>query len=79
MRSYVKAVFWGKVIRVEETTSYHETNGPVIVKGDILQQRLGDNYSFIMKDQVVEQCVTTHSKVTKRKGIAESTYQSTIP
>ncbi|MGF6948030.1 8-oxo-dGTP diphosphatase [Neobacillus sp. B4I6] len=67
MRSYVKAVFWGKVARVEETTSYHETNGPVVVKGDILQQRFEDDYSFIMKDQVVEQCVKLIQKVQNEK------------
>ncbi len=67
MRSFVKAVFWGKVIQVEETTSYHETNGPVIVKGDILQHRLGDSYSFIMKDQVVERCVQFIQKLQNEK------------
>jgi 8-oxo-dGTP diphosphatase len=67
MRSFVKAVFWAKVIRVEETTSYHETNGPVFVKGDILQQRFGDSFSFIMKDQVVERCVQLIQKLQNEK------------
>ena len=67
MKSYVKAVFWGKVDRVEETTSYHETKGPVLVTGDILQKRFGDHYSFIMKDQVVEQCVTHIRKLQNEK------------
>ncbi|WP_066258315.1 RNA deprotection pyrophosphohydrolase [Neobacillus drentensis] len=67
MKSYVKAVFWGKVDRVEETTSYHETRGPVLVTGDILQKRFGDHYSFIMKDQVVEQCVTLIQKLQNEK------------
>ena len=67
MKSFVKAVFWGKVNRVEETTSYHETNGPVIVNGDLLQQRFGDQYSFIMKDQVVEQCVKFIQKLQNEK------------
>jgi 8-oxo-dGTP diphosphatase len=55
--SFVKAVFWGRVKKVEETSNYYETNGPVVVKGDILKLRFGDDYSFIMKDQVVEECI----------------------
>lgn len=55
--SFVKAVFWGRVIRLEQTNSYHETNGPVVVKGDLLTLRFGADYSFIMKDRVVEECL----------------------
>lgn len=55
--SFVKAVFWGKVKRMEETGSYHETYGPVRIKGDLLEKRYGEEYSFIMKDQVVEECL----------------------
>ncbi|WP_066063252.1 RNA deprotection pyrophosphohydrolase [Neobacillus soli] len=54
---FVKAVFWGKVKRVETADTYLETNGPVTVKGDILQLRQRADYSFIMKDQVVEECI----------------------
>ncbi|MFF2449195.1 RNA deprotection pyrophosphohydrolase [Neobacillus sp. NPDC058068] len=54
---FVKSVFWGKVQRVDETSNYYETNGPVTIKGDILQLRFGDEYSFIMKDRVVEECI----------------------
>ncbi len=54
---FVKAVFWGKVKRLEKTSSYFETNGPVLVKGDLLQLRFGPKYSFIMKDQVVAECI----------------------
>ncbi|MEH7745523.1 nucleoside triphosphatase YtkD, partial [Neobacillus drentensis] len=62
-RSFVKIVFWGKVKRIEKTSGYYETNGPVLVHGDILSQRFGDTYSFIMKDQVVEQCVKLIQKL----------------
>jgi 8-oxo-dGTP diphosphatase len=55
--SFVKAVFLGKVKRVEETSSYYETDGPVVVEGNLLQLRFGNGYSFIMKDQVVEECI----------------------
>jgi len=62
-KSFVKIVFWGKVNRIEKTSGYYETNGPVLVQGDILSQRFGDTYSFIMKDQVVEQCVKLIQKL----------------
>jgi 8-oxo-dGTP diphosphatase len=55
--SFVKAVYWGKVRSIEETAHYHETKGPVVVKGDILKLRFDDYYSFIMKDFVVEECI----------------------
>lgn len=53
--TFVKAVFWGKVTKIEATNSYFETNGPVIMKGELLQQRLGEQFSFIMKDGVVKE------------------------
>ncbi|MBO0960294.1 nucleoside triphosphatase YtkD [Neobacillus sp. MM2021_6] len=54
---FVKTVFWGQVESVMETNSYFETNGPVIIKGDILQQRFRDDFSFIMQDEVIEECI----------------------
>ncbi|WHY85085.1 nucleoside triphosphatase YtkD [Neobacillus novalis] len=64
---FVKSVFWGKVKRIDETSSYHETNGPVTVNGDILQLRFGEEYSFIMKDRVVEECITHIQTLQKEK------------
>lgn len=55
--SFVKTVFWGKVNSLEKSSSYFETNGPVLVDGDLLQLRFGQEYSFIMKDRVVEECI----------------------
>ncbi|WML40923.1 nucleoside triphosphatase YtkD [Neobacillus sp. OS1-2] len=54
---FVKTVFWGRVESVMKTNSYFETNGPVIIKGDILQQRFRDDFSFIMQDEVIEECI----------------------
>jgi 8-oxo-dGTP diphosphatase len=65
--SFVKAVYWGRVNRVEETSSYHETNGPVMIKGDILQQRFQNHYSFIMKDQVTEECIKHIHRIQNKK------------
>ncbi|MCM3692020.1 RNA deprotection pyrophosphohydrolase [Neobacillus niacini] len=55
--SFVKAVFWGKIKSISKTNNYYETNGPVVVEGDILQLRFGDEYSFIMKDEVIPACI----------------------
>ncbi|MCM3571239.1 RNA deprotection pyrophosphohydrolase [Neobacillus mesonae] len=54
---FVKAVFWGKVKFLEKSNHYFETNGPVLVDENLLKQRFGQDYSFIMKDQVVEECI----------------------
>jgi 8-oxo-dGTP diphosphatase len=56
--AFVKAVFWGMVVGINPKNDYLETNGPVLVSGDILKLRLGQEYSFIMKDQVIEECIT---------------------
>ncbi len=53
--SFVKAVYRGNVERLEETNSYYETGGPSIVSGDLLNKRFGEEYSFIMKDRVIEE------------------------
>ncbi|OIK12820.1 nucleoside triphosphatase YtkD [Bacillus sp. MUM 116] len=54
---FVKAVFHGNVDSISKTNTYYETNGPVFIKGDLLQKRFEDEFSFIMKDQVVEECL----------------------
>ncbi|XJZ26579.1 RNA deprotection pyrophosphohydrolase [Bacillota bacterium Lsc_1132] len=54
---FVKAVFWGKIKTIEVKKDYLETKGPVVVKGDILKLRHGKEYSFIMKDRVIEECI----------------------
>ncbi|PFP27890.1 nucleoside triphosphatase YtkD [Bacillus sp. AFS073361] len=66
-KSFVKTVFWGNVKRIEKTSGYYETDGPVLVQGDILTQRFGDTYSFIMKDQVIEQCVKHIQRIKEQK------------
>lgn len=55
--SFVKAVFWGEVDKLENTESYFETNGPQLLNGDLLALRFGSEFSFIMKDRVVEECL----------------------
>ncbi|NRD76232.1 nucleoside triphosphatase YtkD [Bacillus sp. BRMEA1] len=55
--AFVKSVFWGRVNTIEQTKSYHETNGPDVVQGDLSRVRFDKEYSFIMKDQVIEECL----------------------
>jgi 8-oxo-dGTP diphosphatase len=52
--TFVKAVFYGEVDTIEKRDTYYETNGPVLIDGDIRKLRHGKNYSFIMKDLVIE-------------------------
>jgi 8-oxo-dGTP diphosphatase len=65
--SFVKAVFWGKIKSISKTNNYYETNGPFVVKGDILQVRYGDEYSFIMKDDVIPACINYINKLQIEK------------
>lgn len=51
--SFVKAIFFAKVDRLEKTKTYYETNGPVQVGEQLLIERFSSKYSFIMQDEVV--------------------------
>lgn len=53
--TFVKAIFLGNVDKMEEKGHYFETAGPVLIDGDLLKLRWSEQYSFIMKDEVVEQ------------------------
>ncbi|WP_080844339.1 RNA deprotection pyrophosphohydrolase [Cytobacillus gottheilii] len=52
--SYVKAVFFAELADLSVLESYLETNGPVLMEGDILQKRWESQFSFIMQDDIVE-------------------------
>ncbi len=52
--SFVKAIFYAEVAYLESKEDYFETNGPVLVGGDLLSLRFQDSYSFIMKDKIIE-------------------------
>lgn len=53
-RSFVKRIFYTEIDTIIEKDDYLETGGPVLVSGNLLEQRMGENYSFIMKDDVVK-------------------------
>ncbi|HAQ06952.1 MAG TPA: nucleoside triphosphatase YtkD [Bacillus bacterium] len=52
--TFVKRIFYADIEKVIEQTDYYETNGPQLVNGDLLSERMSDQYSFIMKDDVVK-------------------------
>ncbi|KAB2338909.1 nucleoside triphosphatase YtkD [Cytobacillus depressus] len=64
--SFVKAIFFGNVEKLEEKGHYYETNGPVLIDGDILTRRWAPEYSFIMKDAVVEKSI---NRILEKNGM----------
>ncbi|WP_394239489.1 RNA deprotection pyrophosphohydrolase [Niallia oryzisoli] len=52
--SFVKAIFYAEAASLQPQENYYETNGPVLIGGDLLSLRFQDSYSFIMKDKVIE-------------------------
>lgn len=52
--SFVKRIFYGEAEKIVPQDDYLETAGPVLVRGDMLVERMKDEYSFIMKDDVIK-------------------------
>ena len=52
--SFVKAIYYAEVETLSTKETYLETDGPILIGGDLLSLRFQDSYSFIMKDRVVE-------------------------
>lgn len=59
---FVKAIFYGEVEELQENSHYYETEGPKLVGGELLSKRFGEEYSFIMKDAVIERTIQYISK-----------------
>jgi len=55
--SFVKAIFFSTINKMDEKDNYFETAGPKLIEGDLLSLRWGEDFSFIMKDQVVEKSI----------------------
>ena len=51
--SFVKRIFYSEIEKIVEMDDYLETGGPVLVNDDLLTERMKENYSYIMKDNVV--------------------------
>lgn len=56
--SFVKAIFYGEVEGVLVKDHYMETDGPILVGDELLEARQSNEYSYIMKDLVIEKSVT---------------------
>lgn len=52
-RPFVKAVLFADVLHLHKESHYYETEGPVLIKGEIEKKIQGEEFSFIMKDEVV--------------------------
>lgn len=62
--TFTKAIFYAQVDVLTEQNHYFETSGPVLVSHeDLLSERLNENYSFIMKDKVIEQSLQYIEKI----------------
>jgi 8-oxo-dGTP diphosphatase len=51
---FVKAIFYGEIKELIRKDDFLETDGPVFIDDPHLSDRLSGEYSFIMKDSVVE-------------------------
>lgn len=55
---FVKAVFFCEVKSIEKQEHYYETEGPVLFQGDnLLKERFKPQFSFIMQDEVMKECL----------------------
>jgi 8-oxo-dGTP diphosphatase len=52
--SFVKAIFYGEIKELIRKEDFLETDGPVFIDDPQLNERFSDEFSFIMKDRVVE-------------------------
>lgn len=55
--AFVKAIFYGGVKHIETSGHYFETKGPRLVGKELMEKRFGEEYSFIMKDNVVGEAI----------------------
>ncbi|MEH7525637.1 nucleoside triphosphatase YtkD [Bacillus sp. JJ1503] len=55
--TFVKAIFYASIDKLDGKEHYFETKGPVLIEGDLLTLRWGPQFSFIMKDKVIEQSI----------------------
>ncbi|MBD8007367.1 RNA deprotection pyrophosphohydrolase [Bacillus norwichensis] len=52
--AFVKAVLVAEVHHLEKKDHYFETDGPVLIEGDLVSRLNEDGFSFIMQDEVVK-------------------------
>ncbi|WP_079510159.1 RNA deprotection pyrophosphohydrolase [Mesobacillus jeotgali] len=52
--SFVKRIYYAEAEEILPQDDYLETGGPVLKNGNLLVERMMDEYSFIMKDDVIK-------------------------
>lgn len=50
---FVKAIMYAEIQELETKSDYLETQGPILLEGELLPQLHTTRFSFIMKDKVV--------------------------
>ncbi|MCJ8009509.1 RNA deprotection pyrophosphohydrolase [Lederbergia wuyishanensis] len=50
---FVKAVFYTDIFTLDNKEHFMETNGPVLKEGELINELMNPEFSFIMKDKVV--------------------------
>lgn len=65
----IKAIFYTEVTKLVAQEHYYETNGPHLVEGDLLSERNKDEYSFIMKDDVLVRSLKEVQLYLDQKGL----------
>lgn len=53
----IKNVYFAQIERLEEQATYYETHGPVLIKDLPSDIKQNDDYSFMMKDEVLAHCL----------------------
>lgn len=56
--SFVKAVFYAEIKEISQKDNYLETFGPVLIDSSLSKNDLDHTYSFIMKDEMLQLCLS---------------------
>ncbi|WP_018663997.1 RNA deprotection pyrophosphohydrolase [Heyndrickxia acidiproducens] len=54
---FVKAILYAEISRMKAKENYRETDGPVLIQGELRDKLHDSEYSFLMKDGVVETAI----------------------
>ncbi|EAF8528572.1 nucleoside triphosphatase YtkD [Listeria monocytogenes] len=67
-RTFTKRVYAARVISIESLADYLETNGPVIIQGELSQFILQPAFSFFMRDAGMVQIVQQAERILNDKN-----------
>ncbi|MCU9614288.1 nucleoside triphosphatase YtkD [Caldibacillus lycopersici] len=54
---FLKNIYFANIHAINKNEQYFETDGPVLVSGNLTADELNEEYSFIMKDLVLQKCL----------------------